>query len=610
MSENEKYLYAIIKKPQEGKTYVCLENINQSPNCIHLIITMNTIKSNLQFYERARKKFKNNICVLNSKSTKKKDQDASEYKHSKDVSSIKKFINAGIDIVIMCAHYRRFEESILDLIDLLDDSKSFYKDIILHIDEAHAYVPSYRDKIVKMNNYNITERIYLYSATPFNIWVDSYDNDNELYKYIYIVDIEEQFGIMKSKYYYGIKDCHHIIGWKDKIELINDVIPQEFIETWGDEKQKSVEQNKWYCEKFVFSLGNEQKFISYIKYVLKEQCGKSIKNDEFSYNFIPGYCRKLTHYAVMEEILKIYDNGIVVIINGNGSNIFYKDSHGTIVTEVMLFHNESVKQIKHIIENYPNKPLFITGFHCVGMSVTFIDEDIGNFDNVIFGHEQYLNSPDILYQLCRFLFNYHIWKDKSKIKETKLFIYSNDVLQICLKYEKQIDVIEKNMKGSLRNKEEVIGNIPVKRSKIPKERIHNKLEQFSIVHNVKTFPVEDEDGDEILIKVKEYYKDFTRKELKGKSLPSKNEDGFYTCSTTNKNEVQFDPVKIKNWAKNCKWDSNFQLTKTQKKYCRVYVAYENEDESINNYVWIIRRMEIQDIPEVNEIWKEINQKNL
>ena len=69
---NEKYLYAIIRKPQEGKTFICLENIRRTQNEIHLIITMNTIKSNLQFFSRAKKQFGNKICVFNSR--KKKTQ--------------------------------------------------------------------------------------------------------------------------------------------------------------------------------------------------------------------------------------------------------------------------------------------------------------------------------------------------------------------------------------------------------------------------------------------------------------------------------------------------------------------------------------------------------
>ena len=68
-----KHLYAIIRKPQEGKTFICLENIMRSPEYIHLIVTMNTIKSNNQFFERAKERFGNNIRVFNSRGKKKEE---------------------------------------------------------------------------------------------------------------------------------------------------------------------------------------------------------------------------------------------------------------------------------------------------------------------------------------------------------------------------------------------------------------------------------------------------------------------------------------------------------------------------------------------------------
>ena len=64
----EKFLYAIIRKPQEGKTFICIENIKQSDDRVHIIITMNTIKSNEQFYNRLSEHFtKEKLVVFNSK---------------------------------------------------------------------------------------------------------------------------------------------------------------------------------------------------------------------------------------------------------------------------------------------------------------------------------------------------------------------------------------------------------------------------------------------------------------------------------------------------------------------------------------------------------------
>ena len=110
-----KYLYAIIRKPQQGKTFVCIENIKINSNDIHLVITMNTIKSNLQFFSRIKEKFNtNNICIFNSKDNKDKSED---FYHSKSVLDVKKnIIYNNVNIIVLCAHYNRFHFSVIELL--------------------------------------------------------------------------------------------------------------------------------------------------------------------------------------------------------------------------------------------------------------------------------------------------------------------------------------------------------------------------------------------------------------------------------------------------------------------------------------------------------------
>jgi len=500
---DEKYFYAIIRKPQEGKTFICLKNIENEKDCVHLIIAMNTIKSTLQFFERANERFNGNICVFNSRSKKE-----GKYYHAKDVMGVKTLVKDGIENIIMCAHPKRFDQSILKLIDELHDSKSFSKKIVIHIDEAHAYVPPYRDKILEMNKYSAVERIYMYTATPFNLWVEEHERLHDLFKRIHIVDVEEQFGIIRSDKYFGVKDCSHIVSVEDP-PPIDMRIPDDFLKTWGDDKHrvlleagKSVE---WYGESYCFVLGNEHRYLSYVKHILGQLKGKGIKEDEFTLNFVPGYCRKLTHFAIMEFILDIYPSGVVMVVNGEGTKeCVIDESTGDVKVTIVPHKNEPADQVKGIIEKYPGKPIFITGFHCVSMSVTLINEEIGNFDNVIFSHEQYNKNPDQHYQLCRFLFNYINWKNPENIKKTNLYTNNKKYLDNCLEYEKQIDIIDTDMKGSLRCKEEVVGKVPVRRKEVPKERMCVKLEQFATVHQLKRCLVEDGNDDEVLENVKSF----------------------------------------------------------------------------------------------------------
>tara|TARA_B100000902_G_scaffold376702_1_gene408106 strand:+ start:224 stop:1675 length:1452 start_codon:yes stop_codon:yes gene_type:complete len=473
----EKYLCAIIRKPQEGKTFICLENISINTHCYHLIITMNTIKSNLQFFDRAKKKFGSNICVFNSKGT-KKDQ-SPDFLHSKDVIGVKKHLLGGSNVVIMCAHPKRFDFSIIDLLSEIEDSSRIKKSVIIHIDEAHAYVPSWRDQVVEMNNMSVTERIYMYSATPFNIWTNPFSvrKTDKLFKNIWIVDVEAEFRVKISDKYFGVKSCQYVIG-SVEFPIIESTIPDDFIKRWGNDKQiiniNSGGSETWYSSDYPFDIGNEIKMISFTRHTLLSMNGKDIHNDRFSYNFVPGFVRKLTHYSIMESVLKIYSRALVIIINGDGTQLFHMDDT-MFVGESIPNHNEPSEQIQYCITKYPDRPVFITGFHCVGMSVTFINESIGNFDNVIFSHEHYMERSDVQYQLCRFLFNYTSWTSEASIKHTKLFVSNFNLIQNCIDYENQIDIISRDMVGSMRTKEEVVGDVKIKETKKSLKAVLNHI---------------------------------------------------------------------------------------------------------------------------------------
>jgi hypothetical protein len=618
VSDHEfKYLCAIIRKPQEGKTFICLENIRTNGHCYHLIITMNTIKSNLQFFERARARFGEKICVFNSRGKKKEQQDG--FLHAKDVSGVKKQLRGGAEVVIMCAHPKRFDESIIELLEEIEDSSKIRRNVIIHIDEAHAYVPPYREQIIEMNMNSVTERIYMYSATPFSIWCSeaSVHMVEQLFKNIYVVDNEKEFSVKKSDKYFGVKDCQYRIVPQD-YPKIDAVIPRDFVERWGNSKQRAHVQaglNLLWGQPGVFDIGNEVDLLSHTGHTLKMLNGSGIKDDEFSFNFVPGFCRKLTHYMIMEMILEIYPSALVILINGDGTQLFRSDDDGvkdeltasprSIVGSYIPQRNEPSEQIELCMEQYPGRPTFITGFHCVGMSVTFINERIGNFDNVIYSHEHYMERPDVQYQLCRFLFNYTSWspEGQAKIKKTKLFLSSRELLQNCRDYEDQIDKIDTEMSGSMLNRSQVVGNVKIKEKKVPKERRYDPLEPYAKIVGLKKIPVMDEeDVEEQLEKVKKIYKDFMGKDLKGKAMPKKNSDGFYECSTTGKKEIFSEPNKFRKTLDNWKKTSNYALKKGKYKYSRVYVAYYDK-ENKNEYMWFVRMMEIEEREEVDRFWE-------
>ena len=594
-----KHLYAIIRKPQEGKTFICLENINQNDEYIHFVLTMNTIKSSRQFFQRAIDKFNGQICMLNSK------PDIKETYHKKTSFEVSRCLrNKEYKIVIMCGHPTRFKSSLIDILDSLTDSKTFNKNIIIHIDESHEYIPKYRKYVNEINNFDIVERIYCYSATPFNMWINekikSKDKEkfNDLFKNIYVVDVEKQFNILSTGDYFGVKDVDPFI-WPSPDKLEHMGIPRQIPDELCFLYNSKYEEGKSYYffskERTYFSCGHEWEFLSYAKYALLRmlQIGY-VKNTEYSYNFIPAYLRVITHFVIKDIILQIFDNAIVIVVNGYGSKAFIMQDNKQLEIELNDKMNEPSDQIYEVIKKYPNKPLFVTGCICIGMSVTLINQNTGNFDNVLASFPQYKDSPGVLYQMCRFLFNYTSWTEisKRKIKKTRLISDNSNFYRICLEYEQQIDTIKNEMSGSLRTQSEVSGNVHVKKPKIPKEKIHDKIKEYSTVHKTIQAKVYEGNDEDMWNKIKREYETFKGKEANKKVMPDLNEStSFYECSTTKNKGVQ-QVQDLKNTINNFKWDSNYQLIKGVYKYARIYVGYDSLDDS-TEYTIFLRRMELE-----------------
>jgi len=89
--EFESKLSLVIRKVQEGKTYICMTNItNDRTKDIHIVLTMNTLASGMQLFGRIEKIGPRRIILFNSKKkTAPTDKDKEKCcHHAKDVSSI------------------------------------------------------------------------------------------------------------------------------------------------------------------------------------------------------------------------------------------------------------------------------------------------------------------------------------------------------------------------------------------------------------------------------------------------------------------------------------------------------------------------------------------
>lgn len=601
INDIESKLSLIIRKPQEGKTFICINNILEDKNNIHIVITMNTLQSGIQFFGRMEKEISpNNIIVFNSNK-----KTAGKCHHAKEVADIWTHIkNNSIQVIICCAHTKRFSNSIPNI---LNNYPHWFKgQFKIHIDEAHKYISENRDYVRKYNESDIVTAIIGYSATADSIWTKK--STDTLFHKILIRDIEKELNIIRTPDYFGVKCCDFKIfedeekmNYEKIIELANislDISENSFKRANMNEKNMST----WYQEDFPFNIGNELLLLSFISILLPKI---EITSNLFSYHFIPAYIRKATHYEIVEIVLKNFSTANVITINGNGFELYrinnLNNTSFKVISSDEILNTKNTKIIKYIkdhklnlgepsdmiqvmIRNYPNFPTFITGHQCVGMSVTVINETLGNFDSVIMAHQHYCN--DIIYQLCRFLFNYMNWspENKSKIKKTKFYSLTRVVKEICLGYEEHVENISDNFAGKNVSLREIKGLEPEK----PTEKELKNIDLNSITidnhDNLwKKFKVYDGNDDDMWDKTIKYCEENTKRKLCSKSIPKK-VNGYYECSTTSKvyKHSTNDIEKLKKQS----WWSTFQLTKNNLSYVRIFVGYDDLNDPTEYTIFV------------------------
>ena len=588
----------VVRKPQEGKTFICISNItSDKTRNIHIVLTMNTLASGMQFFGRMEEQVgSSRIIVFNSKKS-----TAGNCLHAKTVIDVFELLRAHKDVkvIVCCAHEKRIRISIPQLFSSALDSLSFMEErrqFVVHIDEAHKYIPENRDYVRSFNASRIVASITGYSATEKEIF--SSNPDDQLFYRIPITDVEKELNIIRSPDYFGVKNCY--------FHVYDDIPTEEIIRASGldatipavvFERAKMTARNckEWYGTKFYFDLGNEMLYLSFIKFILPQL---QIAHDQFSYHFVPAYTRKATHYQTVNILLQQYPTANVIVINGNGTEL-YRTRVST-NTSQMIANDVQVMQvatsaeqkkllepsymIQKMIEPTRNCPTFVTGLTCVGMSVTLINENLGNFDNVIMAHQHFGEAK--LYQLCRFLFSFMTWSaaGKEKIKKTNFHSLTKSVVDTCLQYEQHVERLSTDFAGKSCTLREIDGLEPEEPTEREKKR--EALGSVKLVNAElwKKFKVYDGNDEEIWAKANDFYKSIRGKVIPGNSMPEKKDDGFFHCSTTGHVNKQRNDA-IKNMASQSWW-STFQLLPNRTEYARVFVGYDDLEDNTEYTIYI------------------------
>ena len=626
MSDFVNKLHLVIRRPQEGKTYICISKIISEPGYVHIIATMNTLSAGMQFFGRLQEHIgSEHILVLNSdKST------AGECHHAKNIDEVKKILKKEqIKVIICCAHNVRLKHTILSLLTECMDSIALKTVLFkLHIDEAHEYIKTYNEAVRKINNMINIHQIIGYSASPIPIWDPK--GQDPLYGYFTISDPEKELGIMSSKEYFGVKDAawriYDDIPHSQLIEQANIPIDvPDFIQqrSFGETEKK----RKWYTEKFPFQLGNEYLLLSFVDFVLRTELQKTYAQDAFSKHFLPAYTSKVTHYGIVELFLKYFPKGNAIVFNGNGIELYRINNETSRSYLVRKFVSgylivadkkdkskreiEPSKIIQTLIQGYSQFPTGITGLICVSMSMTLTDQESGNFDTCTFAHQQL--NPEQLYQLCRFCFNYEHWKpeNKAKIKQTQLLLLTKDVLDTCLNYEEQIEKMCEDFQGKDVSLNQVLGKeayVPTKREL--KSKAYIELEKFVINPENKrwkrfTVHSEMDEGErtDVWKQVSKFYEGVRGIPLRGQAMP-KSDGKFYICTLSSGGvgiQKLVDIEQIRNGKDG--WNSRFCLQPGQLNYARVFVGYNNENDP-TEYTIYVKYVQLTDCLEVHSIFEK------
>lgn len=609
IDEIENKLSIVVRKPQEGKTFICITSIvTDYSNDIHVVLTMNTLASGMQFFGRMEDNVgSKNIIVYNS--DKKTAGNCHHAKNTGEVTTLLKK-HKDIKVIVCCAHKKRFNESLFDIFNNMMDSIQFRqlnRKFKIHIDEAHKYIPENRDNVRLFNNIEIVSKIVGYSASPDPIF--SLDPNDSLFNSIYICDVEKEYGIIRSKRYFGVKNCESIIVENEITSesfesTIEDNVPQHIVKLSLTEKEneRCGDISKiWYGDSFPFSIGNEKEYFSFLEYSLK----KLDLKEEFSYHFAPAYSRKVCHYMAAEIILNNYNNANIIIINGIGIQLIrYLNIEGKLTLKIIktnkqiIVRDETHKKellepsfvIQELIKDYPNCPTFVTGLVCVGMSVTLVNEVLGNFDSIIMLHNHY--NKESLYQLCRFLFNYEKWSPENilKIKTTKFICMHRKVYDICLNYESYIEKLTEEFSGRTCALNEVrdIEIIPPSESDIRKEA----LKSIEGLWGWKEFEIDGDDEDDDKLqweRAEKFYKNKTGKDITTRSRPSlfDNDTRFLACSINGKKDIYTKETIQSKIKGNKTWDSYFQLLSGKTNYAsRMLIGYDDINNSSKYTIYI------------------------
>jgi hypothetical protein len=354
---------------QMGKTFTTIGRImeeltrdEENGRSIHLVWTMNTLLNNTQFANRLRiieaQYGDGSVVIFASKY-------AGTYKH---VRNLHELLGLIVDshtcprVIVMCSNDVRYSDG-FEFINILNTNTTNIKRVFAYYDELHQYITDkLREQIEQIDKMSIVHGIMGMTATPDRILLKS--GYWALIRMILLDDFNHAD-------YAGVSDMN--------FHKIDDYFPDKYKRPGPFDFEE-----------------HDKETLGFLNHVLDKYPHILAENSRV---FIPGHVRRLSHQAIRTEVFKRCIQAIVVVLNGEEKTLeFYKgDEKCTFnltspTEEVCKTIARRVKELKLL-----GRPLVITGYLCVGMGQTLIEESRGPFTSAIFSHLSLTN--DEIYQL-------------------------------------------------------------------------------------------------------------------------------------------------------------------------------------------------------------------
>jgi hypothetical protein len=354
MSDN-RYIEKInlcVLRTQEGKTFISIKDISnnisediEKGRSIHIVFTANTLNNNGQFASRLTSleaMYGEGSVVICSSSKAK-----SNLTRVKNIVELKgKLLDSGIKVIVMCNNkiQKNNCEKIMSFFNSDDNNK--FKRVCLYYDEIHEYIELMRHSIEIYINYRVVYKVVMLTATPSAV----FKYNHPIWSKINTYNLDD----ITSSNYSGFNDMDFICE---------------------DSDFPITEYATTILEKYPFILSDNK------------------------YSFIPGDVRTSTHDKITSKVFEINDQAVVISINSK-KNIIFNNGNIPIITENINGKDEElIDTIVRILDkqNLMNRPKVVTGYKCVSLGQTLINQKIGTFNYAIISHKN--KDKNSLYQL-------------------------------------------------------------------------------------------------------------------------------------------------------------------------------------------------------------------